>query len=75
MYHPVGDAYVPPDAIHFAECAAARWTPASVFVMDVARVDGAWKIVECNCFSGSGFYEADVLRIVRAVSSFQEASW
>jgi hypothetical protein len=43
--------------------------------MDVARVEQTWKIVECNCFNGSRFYEADVPAIVRAVSTLQEETW
>jgi hypothetical protein len=72
MYRPSGDSRLPRELIDFAEKAASRWAPASVFVLDVARVDGAWKIVECNCFNGSRFYSADVERLVRTVSEHQE---
>ncbi len=46
-----------------------------MFVMDVARVQRAWKIVECNCFNGSRFYDADVSAIVHAVSDLQARIW
>jgi hypothetical protein len=72
MYRPSGDPYLPPELVRFAEEAVSRWTPASVFVLDVARVEGAFKIVECNCFNGSRFYAADVERLVDAVSAHQE---
>lgn len=72
LYRPGGDPHVPRETIAFAEEAASCWAPASVFVLDVARVEGAWKIVECNCFNWSRFYSADVGRIVRAVSEYQE---
>ncbi len=75
MYRPSGERSVPMELIEFAEAAARRFSPAPVFVMDVARVEQTWKIVECNCFNGSRFYEADVSAIVRAVSSFQEENW
>lgn len=75
MYRPSGDAHVPRDLVWFAEKAASKWTPASVFVMDVARVEATWKIVECNCFNGSRFYAADVRQVVRAVSLHQERGW
>lgn len=71
MYRPSADPDVPRDVVAFAEEAAARWAPASVFVMDVARVDRAWKIIECNCFNGSRFYAADVEELVLAVSEHQ----
>ena len=72
MYRPSGDPHVPRDVVRFAEDATARWTPASVFVLDVARVEQTWKIIECNCFNGSGFYTADVERLVRVISEHQE---
>lgn len=76
MYRPSGDAYLPRELIEFAHKAASDWMPASVFVLDVARVNHSWKIVECNCFNGSRFYSADVERLVRRVSKHQEqARW
>jgi len=71
MYRPTAERSVPSDVIEFAELATSRWAPAPVFVMDVARVDRTWKIVECNCFNGSRFYEANVEAIVAAISQFQ----
>lgn len=55
MYRPTGDARVPDEVFSFAEDAAAEWAPAPVFVLDVARSDAAWWVVECNCFNGSRF--------------------
>ncbi|HRI65567.1 MAG TPA: ATP-grasp domain-containing protein [Polyangium sp.] len=75
MYRPSGDSYVPRELVEFAQKAAADWMPASVFVLDVARTNQSWKIVECNCFNGSRFYAADVEHLVRRVSAFQEQVW
>jgi hypothetical protein len=72
MYRPSAERSLPKELVEFAEAAAQRFRPAPVFVMDMARVEHTWKIVECNCFNGSRFYEADVNAIVRAVSRFQE---
>lgn len=72
MYRPSGDSNLPGELIDFAKKIVSGWVPASVFVLDVARVEGAWKIVECNCFNGSRFYSADVERLVLAVSEHQE---
>ncbi len=74
MYRPSGDPNVPRDLVTFATSAVSRWAPASVFVIDVARVDRCWKIVECNCFNGSRLYSADVERLVIAVAEHQERS-
>lgn len=75
MYRPSGDARLPGELLSFAEKMASRWVPAEVFVLDVARSEGSWRIVECNCFNGSRFYLADVERIVEEVSVYQEARW
>jgi hypothetical protein len=75
MYRPGGDPHLPRELTQFAEEAISRWAPAPVFVLDVARVDRTWKIVECNCFNGSRFYAADVGRIVQAVSEYQERAF
>lgn len=72
MYRPSGEAHLPRELLEFARKVAADWTPAGVFVLDVARVDHSWKIVECNCFNGSRFYQADVEQLVRWVSAYQE---
>jgi hypothetical protein len=72
MYRPSADPYVPPELIRFAERAVTQWQPAEVFVLDVARADQQWKIMECNCFNGSAFYAADVELLVKVVSEFQE---
>ncbi len=74
MYRPTRDPHVPRELIDFAQEAASHWTPASVFVLDVARVDRSWKIVECNGFNGSRFYSADLERLVRRISDHQERS-
>jgi hypothetical protein len=72
MYRPSGDHHISGELIDFAEAVISQWVPASVFVLDIARVESQWKIIECNCFNGSGFYSADVNRLVQAVSEQQE---
>lgn len=72
MYRPTADTYLPSDLMRFAHEAAATWSPAAVYVLDIARVDRTWKVVECNCFNGSAFYGADVTTIVRSVSEYLE---
>lgn len=66
-------SFAPPEVREFAEKAAAIWSPSAVFVMDIALVPSGLKIIELNCFSGSGFYYADVPKIVRSVSRYQES--
>lgn len=63
------DSHVPQDVIEFAGRMAEIWTPANVYVVDIALLDGHLKIVELNCFNSAGFYASDVARIVEEVSA------
>lgn len=71
MYRPSADSYIPAALLEFASHAIREWQPAPVFVLDVGRVDAQWKIIECNCFNWSRFYNSDVTSIVKAVSDYQ----
>ncbi|ABC31369.1 hypothetical protein HCH_04670 [Hahella chejuensis KCTC 2396] len=62
----LGDSAV----IKFTEKMAARWSPAPVFVMDVAACAGALYVLEINGFNSSGFYACDIETIVREVSAY-----
>jgi len=66
------DIIVPNNVLEFALTAARKWTPAPVFVMDIAEIDGKdLKIIECNCFNCSGFYGANVEKIVGTVDNMR----
>jgi hypothetical protein len=68
----ISHADVPVDMIAFVEQCTMDYSPHEVFVMDVAEVDGVLRIVECNCFNGTGFYAHDIKRIVQAVTEYVE---
>src|SRR5262249_4825050 len=53
QYRPADAAsgFAPPEVNEFGERAAALWSPAPVFVMDVARTSDGLKIIELNCFN------------------------
>lgn len=72
MYRPVGSADVPRQVLDYARALVRTWSPAPVYVLDVGQVEGRLRVIECNCFNASRFYCADVGRIVRAVSRYQE---
>jgi hypothetical protein len=61
---------VPKEVIHFVEEMCKKWVPEQVFVMDVAEVKGALKIIELNGFNSSGFYAANIPDIVQAVTYY-----
>lgn len=58
----------PKDLIKFAEECCKIYQPAKVFVMDIALWQDQYKIIECNCFNMSGFYDCDLQVIVDEVS-------
>lgn len=58
---------LPDEVTAYAGALAKKWAPSSVFVMDVALVNGQLRVVELNGFNSSGFYLADVRRIVMDV--------
>ena len=61
----------------FAERMDAAWRPAPIYSLDIATVqvsydETAYKVVECGCFNSSGFYGADIEKIVGDVSRYVE---
>lgn len=67
----------PSDLWKFAEdCWASGmiYTPHDIFVMDVGLIETngypEYKVIECNCFNMSGFYDCDLNIIVKEVSEY-----
>jgi hypothetical protein len=71
QYSPQITSYVPEEVKEFGKEQIRKWQPQDVFVLDVCSVNNEFKIVECNCMNGSGFYAADVEEIVRQISIYQ----
>ncbi|MEM7373748.1 MAG: ATP-grasp domain-containing protein [Bacteroidota bacterium] len=61
---------VPSEMIQFVEARAQQFSPHSIFVMDVAETKSGYKIIECNCFNGTGFYRHHLRRIIQAVTDY-----
>jgi hypothetical protein len=57
-------------AIEYAEEIAKYASPNDVFVMDVCRVDGRYKVIEYNTFNCSGLYACNVYAIVDAINRY-----
>ena len=55
------------DVIEFAESLARKWSPHKAFVMDIARTPKGLKIIEVNNLNSSGFYAANVEKLVLAI--------
>lgn len=61
---------VPAEVSTFAETLCRRWTPAPVFVMDVAQISDRLGLIELNGFHSSGFYACDVATVIQAVEAW-----
>lgn len=53
---------------------ANDWLPHKTCCMDIALTENGPRVIEFNCFNGSGFYDHDVAKIVRAVTDYAEAT-
>lgn len=61
---------IPKSVIAFIEARAKEFSPHSIFVMDIALSHSEYKIIECNCFNGTGFYDHDIKTIVKTVTDY-----
>ena len=61
-----GEYMTSPDAIWFVKCMINIWQPDAAFALDVALVNGEYKIIEVNCINCSGMYASDVNKLVDA---------
>ena len=61
---------IPIQMIKFTQERIDEYRLADIYVMDIAEVSNEFKIIECNCFNGTGFYYHDIEGIVKAVNAF-----
>ena len=66
-FKPWMSADVEDGAIAFGNAVASVWSPLRAFVLDVCRVGDDWKIIEINTLNASGFYAADLNKLVYAI--------
>lgn len=60
----------PEAMIAFAKTCIATYRLHEVYVMDIAQTEKGFRLIECNCFNGTGFYGHDVGGVVRAINAF-----
>lgn len=63
-------ADIPAAMLDFAKARIAEYRLADIYVMDIAEIASGYKLIECNCFNGTGFYQHNIAKVVRAVSDF-----
>ena len=61
---------IPEEMIRFAKGLIDEYRLADVYAMDIALSNGKYRLLECNCFNGTGFYQHDIEGIIRAVNGF-----
>jgi hypothetical protein len=66
----ISNTDIPSDMIQFTEECCEIYTPHEIFVMDIALSENEYKIIECNCFNATGFYEHDIELIVKNTNEF-----
>ena len=60
----------PMEMLSFAQNRINEYRLDNVYVMDIAEVNDEYKIIECNCFNGTGFYKHQIGQIVSAINDF-----
>lgn len=58
----------PTAMLDFAKMCISTYRLHDVYVMDIAQIDHTYKLIECNCFNGTGFYGHDIEMIVAAIN-------
>lgn len=64
------NAYIPSQIMNIAQKYAQLYQPHEIFTMDLADTPEGVKIVEYNCWNGSGLYHCDKVSLFTTVESF-----
>lgn len=61
------ETLIDPRFQEFAEMCIAEWQPHEAFVIDICDCEDGLKVVEINTLNSSGFYAADIQKLVMAL--------
>jgi len=64
------DKDIPKEMINFAQKRIEEYRLHDIYVMDIAEIKDEFKLIECNCFNGTGFYSHNVEAIVKSINRF-----
>ncbi|MEO1051896.1 MAG: ATP-grasp domain-containing protein [Bacteroidota bacterium] len=59
---------IPKKMLEFTVSCISTFTPHEIFVMDVAETIDGYRVIEFNCFNGTGFYDHDIGKIVKSIN-------
>lgn len=61
---------IPEGMMQFATERIFEYRIEDIYVMDIAEIENEYKLIECNCFNGTGFYKHDIERVIQSVNKF-----
>ena len=64
------DPDVDKDVWDYTQKMVDKWQPGDCFVLDIAATEAGLKVIEVNCFNGSGVYACDMRKAFEAVERF-----
>lgn len=65
------DQDVPAEMLSYAKERIGEYRIADIYVMDIALLEeNNYKLIECNCFNGTGFYKHDIEEVIRSVNQY-----
>ncbi len=59
---------IPTQLLEFVNQCCSEYAPHDIFVLDTALYNENYYVIECNCFNGTGFYNNDVITIIKAIN-------
>ncbi len=62
----------PREAGQLAERIASRWSPHSIFALDIGLTDDGYRIIECGSINCAGLYECELPSVVEAMGRIAE---
>lgn len=63
----IHDANFEVEFLNFSQQMVDKWQPAKAFVLDIAKTEDGFKVIEVNNFNSSGFYKSDTDLIVASL--------
>lgn len=61
---------IPIAMLNFASNRIKEYRLSAIYVMDIAEITNGYKLIECNCFNGTGFYKHDIEKIISAINEW-----
>jgi len=59
---------IPDVMLNFAIDRIQEYRLSAIYVMDIAKISNGYKLIECNCFNGTGFYKHNIEKIIGAIN-------